>query len=330
MFYFHLYFLDSENCYGLWCSGRAACDGCLIQLKLIKRQDLINGILMQLVKPQSDQIVISVEYPDQDSIDSFVFCLANKKITQQLFADYQDLATYCSERKTLPSGNSAGSSIDYKYTDYLPQAVGNKYMLLNEVGEVPNIILDSNVCKFLAKYPDMIEYLMISDQYVGYKTQSGDESQQTSTPTSSTATASAADAPNDSIGIPKSRAILILCLNVPGRGLNTTPEDMESMQPALQLAMYLIDKVNRVRLSREAKTKALKKRKDVAEQFLKLTNKQRQEAIQQRKEEKRRADKDRIMNEEDPEKQRRLEEKELKKEKKKRLSGFKQVKIKSM
>jgi hypothetical protein len=313
----------------LWCSGRAACDGCLIQLKLIKRQDLINGIIMQLIKPQSDQIVISVEYPDQDSIDSFVFCLANKKITQQLFADYQDLATFCTERKTLPSGNSAGMSIDYKYADYLSQAVGNKYMLLNEVGEVPNIILDSNVCKFLTKYPDMIEYLMISDQYVGYKVQSGDESQQASTPTTS-ATANATDASNDSIGIPKSRAILILCLNVPGRGMNTTPEDMESMQPALQLAMYLIDKVNRVRLSREAKVKVLKKRKDVAEQFLKLTNKQRQEAIQLKKEEKRRAEKDRIMNEEDPEKQRRLEEKDQKKEKKKRLSGFKQVKIKSM
>ncbi len=284
---------------------------------------------MQLIKPQSDQIVISVEYPDQDSIDSFVFCLANKKITQQLFADYQDLATFCTERKTLPSGNSAGMSIDYKYADYLSQAVGNKYMLLNEVGEVPNIILDSNVCKFLTKYPDMIEYLMISDQYVGYKVQSGDESQQASTPTTS-ATANATDASNDSIGIPKSRAILILCLNVPGRGMNTTPEDMESMQPALQLAMYLIDKVNRVRLSREAKVKVLKKRKDVAEQFLKLTNKQRQEAIQLKKEEKRRAEKDRIMNEEDPEKQRRLEEKDQKKEKKKRLSGFKQVKIKSM
>lgn len=34
---------DSESNYALWCTGRASCEGMLIQLKLIKRQDLING-----------------------------------------------------------------------------------------------------------------------------------------------------------------------------------------------------------------------------------------------------------------------------------------------
>lgn len=43
------------------------------------------------------------------------------------------------------------------------------------------------------------------------------------------------------------------------------------------------------------------------ENFLKLTHVQRQEAAQSRREEKKRAEKERIMNEEDPEKQRRLE-----------------------
>jgi hypothetical protein len=45
----------------------------------------------------------------------------------------------------------------------------------------------------------------------------------------------------------------------------------------------------------------------VEENFLKLTHVQRQEAAQSRREEKKRAEKERIMNEEDPEKQRRLE-----------------------
>lgn len=40
---------------------------------------------------------------------------------------------------------------------------------------------------------------------------------------------------------------------------------------------------------------------------MKLTHVQRQEAAQSRREEKKRAEKERIMNEEDPEKQRRLE-----------------------
>ena len=134
-----------------------------------------------------------------------------------------------------------------------------------------------------------------------------------------------------STGIPKSRSILILCLNVGGRGLGgATAEDMESMQPALQLAMYLADKAPHIRLSKEAKAKAQRKRKEVAEQYLKISHKQRQEAAMQRKEEKRRAEKEKIMNESDPEKQKKLEAKELKREKKKNLSKMKQIKIKSM
>lgn len=57
----------------------------------------------------------------------------------------------------------------------------------------------------------------------------------------------------------------------------------------------------------KGKQKADKNRARVEENFLKLTHVQRQEAAQTRREEKKRAEKERIMNEEDPEKQRRLE-----------------------
>lgn len=153
---------DSENCYGLWCTGRHGCEGMLIQMKLIKRQDLINGLLMQLIKPQCDQIIISVEYPQQDDLDSFVFCLCNRKISQQMFGDYQDLSTYCVEKKL-----GANLSGDNKYVELMTTSVANKYVILNEIGEVPNNILDKTVCAFLNKYPDMVEYLMISDQHIG-------------------------------------------------------------------------------------------------------------------------------------------------------------------
>lgn len=132
------------------------------------------------------------------------------------------------------------------------------------------------------------------------------------------------------MGLPKSRCMLNICFNIPGKGLNTTNEDMEKMQPAIQLAMYLLDKVPRIRLSKDAKMKAIKRRKDISEQFMKMSHKQRQEAAMLRKEEKRRAEKDRIMNESDPEKQKRLEEKQTKIDKRKSLSKMKQVKIKSM
>lgn len=60
-------------------------------------------------------------------------------------------------------------------------------------------------------------------------------------------------------------------------------------------------------LCEKGKQKADKNRARVEENFLKLTHVQRQEAAQSRREEKKRAEKERIMNEEDPEKQRRLE-----------------------
>lgn len=318
---------DSENSYGLWCTGRHGCEGMLIQLKLIKRQDLINGTLMQLVKPQCDQIVVSVEFAQQDDLDSFVFCLANRKCSAQLFSDYQDVATYCIEKKL----GTGASIVDAKYTELLATQVASKYVMLNEIGEVPNNVLDKTVCAFLNKYPDMVEYLIISDQYVGYKSVSGEEPASANQASSSPSSATPGAEGSLSTGIPKSRSILILCLNVGGRGLSgATAEDMESMQPALQLAMYLADKAPHIRISKEAKAKAQRKRKEVAEQYLKISHKQRQEAAMQRKEEKRRAEKEKIMNESDPEKQKKLEAKELKREKKKSLSKMKQIKIKSM
>lgn len=64
---------------------------------------------------------------------------------------------------------------------------------------------------------------------------------------------------------------------------------------------------NTLFLGEKGKQKADKNRARVEENFLKLTHVQRQEAAQSRREEKKRAEKERIMNEEDPEKQRRLE-----------------------
>jgi len=249
-----------------------------------------------------------------------------------MFNDYQDLASFCSEKKAITTGGS-GSNSSFSSGDYsLNSTTASKYVLLNEIGEIPNAVLDTRVCAFLNKYPDMVEYILISDQYVGYKVQVNEEQPTSTSTTSNESSPSAllATQQSSSMGLPKSRCMLVLCLNIPGKGMKTCSEDMEKMQPAFQLAMHLIDKVPRIKLSKEAKAKAIKKRKDVSEQFMKLTHKQRQEAAMLRKEEKRRAEKEKIMNESDPEKQKRLEEKEIKREKRKNMSKMKQVKIKSM
>jgi hypothetical protein len=47
---------EAENVYALWCSGRMYCEGMLVTLKLLKRQDLVSTIA-RLVRPANDQIV---------------------------------------------------------------------------------------------------------------------------------------------------------------------------------------------------------------------------------------------------------------------------------
>lgn len=302
---------ESDNVFGIWCSGRQSCLSMFIQLKFLKRQDLI-GVVSGLMKPlNNDQIIISVEF-DRKDLDSYVFCLANRKITQALMRDYQDISEYCLEKKQL------GEKYD----------LSSKYAILNEIGEIPSVILDSRVCAFINKHPDLIEYLLISDQYVGYKIQQDDQQNVQNKPQTI--------GPNGEIieptlGLQNSRAMMIICINISkSNKYSITNEDIEKVQPALLFAFYLIDKLPRVLLSKEAKAKAMKRRKEITELNMKAVTKQRQEALQQKKEEKRRAEKEKIMNESDPEKQKKLEEKEAKREKKRSQGKLKQVKIKSM
>ncbi|RWS19547.1 Coiled-coil domain-containing protein 47-like protein, partial [Leptotrombidium deliense] len=46
---------ETENIFTLWCSGRVCVEGMLVELKFLKRQDLVNTI-STLIKPAIDQI----------------------------------------------------------------------------------------------------------------------------------------------------------------------------------------------------------------------------------------------------------------------------------
>jgi len=52
---------EAENIYTLWCTGRTYCEGMLVTLKLLKRQDLVSSIA-RLVRPVCDQIVSGCNY----------------------------------------------------------------------------------------------------------------------------------------------------------------------------------------------------------------------------------------------------------------------------
>lgn len=278
---------ESENMYSLWCSGRVCCEGMLVQLKFLKRQDLVS-VISTMMKSASDQVEVRVTMSPEE-MDAFVFCLANKKSAARLGKEMTDLSTYCSERK---SADRFG----------LPA----HFSLLSEIHEATSSVLDARVVAVINKYPDLVEYIHVSDQYSGPK-QLDDQ------------------AP---VELPKVKPTLAFCFNLPGRG-RLQPADVESVRPLMQLVLYMVDRMKRCKLGKEARLKAEKNRLRVQEIFLKQTHQSRAEKAQAKREDKRRQEKERILEEEDPEKQRLLEIKNDKREAKRRAQ-MRQMKVKAL
>lgn len=284
----HQLLKESEHTYTFWCSGRVCCEGMLIELKLLKRQDLIS-IISNYMKPSNDQVIVSIT---MEHMDPFVLCAGNKKSIANLHKNMQDVGLYCNEK--LRTGEKYGLS--------------SEFGILSELlGEVPNAILDAKVIRVIKDCEGLFDYMHISDQYSGAKPTDQDE---------------------PLTKAPEVVKTINMCFNIPQ---NTT--DINSMVPLLKMAVYLIDRVRKYKLSRESKLRADKHRQEVELKYIKELHAQRQEAAQQKKEDKARALKDKMMAEEDPEKQRRLDEliqrREMNKKNKKMMKG-RQYKVKSM
>merc|ERR1719431_613440 len=141
---------ESENIFTFWCSGRICCEGMLVELKLLKRQDLV-GVISTAMKPAHDQIHVRVDMSPED-MDSFIFCIANKKSSLRLAKEMNDLATYCPERRPADKFDIPGS-----------------YFIMSEVAEVASAMLDAKMISMFRKYPDAIDTIHFSDQFTGPK-----------------------------------------------------------------------------------------------------------------------------------------------------------------
>ncbi|KRY79713.1 Coiled-coil domain-containing protein 47 [Trichinella pseudospiralis] len=279
---------ESENHYIVWCSGRQGCIGMEIHLKLIKRQDLLS-LILYIIRPKFDIIEIKIIL-NPEEMDPFVFALGTKRSAIKNAKEIMDLNLYCSEKKNVEK-----------------LGLPSSYVLHSEIGEVATGLLDSKMVSALCKYKDVVDYIHISDQFVGIKPI---EMENMAKP-------------------PETAKVVMICLNIPGQ-LRATEEDVCTLQPLMIFIFHVLEKVRRFRLTREGKQKADKNRQYVEESFLKTTHAQRQEAAQQRREERARERKERLMAEEDPERQRKLEKQELKRELKKKQPRVKQIKIKAM
>nr|CAG4648729.1 EOG090X08PA [Polyphemus pediculus] len=141
---------ESENVYLLWCSGRTCCEAVLIELRLVKRQDLV-AVITDFFRPQGDQVHIKV-FMNHEDMDAYVMCLANKKTASKLTKEMADISVYCPERKSTE-----------KY------GIPSNFMLMSEMGEVSTTLLDARVCALINKIPEVIESIHFSDQYSGPK-----------------------------------------------------------------------------------------------------------------------------------------------------------------
>lgn len=81
---------ESDSVFTLWCSGRVCCEGMLIELRLIKRQDLLALAMGLLNSKTQDQVVVKAEI-SKDSMDSFVFAVCNKRSASKMHKDLTDL-----------------------------------------------------------------------------------------------------------------------------------------------------------------------------------------------------------------------------------------------
>lgn len=141
---------ESENMFTLWCSGRTCCEGMLVELKFIKRQDLV-AVIAGMMRPTLDQVHIKVVMNKED-MDTFVMCIATKKTAQHFAKEMADLSVYCPERKP---GDRVG----------LPAS----FNVMSEISEATSAILDSRMTAVFNKYSELIDYIHFSDQYSGVK-----------------------------------------------------------------------------------------------------------------------------------------------------------------
>uniref|UniRef100_A0A183GGM5 PAT complex subunit CCDC47 n=1 Tax=Heligmosomoides polygyrus TaxID=6339 RepID=A0A183GGM5_HELPZ len=158
---------------------------------------------------------------------------------------------------------------------------GFSFALFAEQAEATYAIFEPGVVAIIKKYEKAIEHVHISDQYSGQK-------------------------PPEYAGETYTRLPEVVRLVQFSLNLDEC-RDKDAQAELLHLMFYVVDKVRKFRMSKEAKQKADKRRREVEEAFIKTTHQLRQEAAQARREEKTRERKQRLLEEEDPEKQRRLE-----------------------
>ncbi|KAI6652022.1 Coiled-coil domain-containing protein 47-like [Oopsacas minuta] len=287
----HKFLKEREDIYRLWCSGRVGCDGMMFEINLDKRHDLISR-MVAIIKSVPDKITITAMLPKEET-EHIVFALSTKKQLSRMLKEYEDLIFFASTKVPCDRfGFSQGVLVS-----------------ACESQEAISSIISTQIAKIIETHFDCFESLHISDQYIGTK---ADNDPEVVTET------------------PSVTCRIILKLNVPAKrkSIGSRSADMAKMLPMTHLALMLIDRVRKLKLSKETHMKTQKNRAKFQEGQDKKKNTQRMEAAQKKKEEKAKAAHDALMQETDPNKAKKMEEKDRKKQMKKTGVQAKIVKVK--
>lgn len=138
---------STESVYTLWNSGRVGLDGLLVEINLIKRQDLFS-MAMNLLKPKKDALIFRFLL-SQDGYENFVFCLAHKTQAARLARDVVDINTFCPKKKLISQ-----FGVD-----------SERLVVMSELSDVTSFIFDQKTLAFIRKYEQSINYIHITDQY---------------------------------------------------------------------------------------------------------------------------------------------------------------------
>lgn len=272
----------TDSMFTLWNSGRIGMDGLLIEINLLKRQDLFS-MALNLIRPTTDSLILRFLL-NQDGYENFVFCIAHKSQAAKLAKELVDINTFCPKRKPISQ-----HGVD-----------SERLFIMSELSDVASFVLDQSTVSFLSANEQLVRFIHITDQYSTVKAEDV--------------------SPALRLASPKRMATFSFKIS------QKASDNVEF----IRFALNLLDRLRRFKLAKDSKQKSDKNRQKIAEILQKTAFSQRQERAQLKKEELRRLEKERILNEDDPEKQRRWEQKEAKREMKKNKMRVKQLKVKSM
>ncbi|KAI3378470.1 hypothetical protein SNEBB_007220 [Seison nebaliae] len=167
--------------------------------------------------------------------------------------------------------------------------IDNKqYLAFSEIDDIISIIMNDSIFSRLFKEScKFFNYLLISDQH-SYSSLTGG-------------------------GVYSTVVILSFNLNTKKLSSGDFPSNGHALD-YLKFLLYLNDKLNKIHLGKEAKNKIKLNRRRIEEESAKHLHYERSENAQQRKDQVKKLNKQKIYDEDDPVKQRKMEEKERKKE----------------